>query len=261
MIKQFFTAVTFFILGSISIQAQAVDIETNRMVLRGVDKVTGRVRTIEAEVGQLFHFGNLTIYPERCLTRPPEEAPENSVFLTITEPDYDQVYKIIFNGWMFSSNPALSAMEHPIYDLWVISCVMDENSRPTDLKEDAEAAQAARQGEASPSSVASVLEPDQTAQQGEASPSSAASVLEPETLGGTQNDALQPLEAQPNEEMQELLPESNVSKQDQLMYPLEDYVPQMDTETPTDSDEEIEEGEPEASFQAVRIAPVALENL
>lgn len=87
-------------------------------VLQGMDKVTGRVREISLSVGSSVEFGELTITVDKCLTKTPEETPENAAFLHIFQKD-----KELFSGWMFSSNPALSAMEDPVYDIWVVACV------------------------------------------------------------------------------------------------------------------------------------------
>lgn len=102
------------------------DISTSKMLLRGVDKITGRVKTMQATVGKPLTFGALTILPDRCLTKPQEEMPENAVFLHIFETIKDNTKKQVFQGWMFSSNPALSAMEHPIYDVWLLSCLNND---------------------------------------------------------------------------------------------------------------------------------------
>ena len=99
------------------------DIATKQLVLRGVDKITGRVSTMTATVQRPLTFGTLTIVAERCLAKPQEEMPENAAFLKVYENTKEDPKKQVFNGWMFSSNPALSAMEHPIYDIWVLSCV------------------------------------------------------------------------------------------------------------------------------------------
>lgn len=99
------------------------DIAAKQLVLRGVDKITGRVSTMTATVHRPLTFGTLTIVAERCLAKPQEEMPENAAFLKIYEKTKEDPKKQVFNGWMFSSNPALSAMEHPIYDIWVLSCV------------------------------------------------------------------------------------------------------------------------------------------
>ncbi len=110
--------------------AMAADIPTEKITLRGVDKVTGHVKTFVATVGQPLTFGSLTVLPEKCLARSQEETPENSAFLTITEQNAKGVLEPVFTGWMFSSNPALSAMEHPIYDIWVLNCVTSWNTLP-----------------------------------------------------------------------------------------------------------------------------------
>ena len=122
MIKQLICGTilgTFFYLPPVS----AADIATNKMILRGVDKITGRVSTMDATIHQPLQFGTLTIIPERCLTKPQEEMPENAVYLQIFETVKEAPQKQIFKGWMFSSNPALSPLEHPIYDIWLLSCV------------------------------------------------------------------------------------------------------------------------------------------
>ena len=101
---------------------QGAELPMDTAILRGVDKITGRVSTMQAKVGQQINFGHLTIGVEKCYTRSPEETPENSAFLTITETKTDGTVAESFTGWMFSSNPALSAMEHAGYDVWVIGC-------------------------------------------------------------------------------------------------------------------------------------------
>lgn len=110
----------------LSVQAMSADISTQKMLLRGVDKITGRVRTMQAMVGSPLTFGTLTIIPERCLTKPQEEMPENAAFLRVFESNKENEKKSVFKGWMFSSNPALSAMEHPIYDVWLLHCINND---------------------------------------------------------------------------------------------------------------------------------------
>jgi len=113
----------FLIVGWIGV-AFAADIPTDSAVLRGLDKTTGRVKTFDARVGKAASFGELTIVVDKCLKRPIDEAPENTAFLTIEETGTG---KSVFQGWMFSSNPALSAMEHPVYDIWVLECSDSES--------------------------------------------------------------------------------------------------------------------------------------
>jgi len=92
-------------------------------VLRGLDKVTARITTFEAPVGHEVGFGTLRIVVRTCRKRPPEETPEVAVFLEIRElPPGENQATQLFTGWMFASSPALSALEHPVYDVWVIDC-------------------------------------------------------------------------------------------------------------------------------------------
>ena len=91
-------------------------------VLQGLDKVTARVSTFEAPVGDTVRFGTLEIIARTCDKRPPEEPPESAAFLDIWEVRPDEPAISVFRGWMFASSPALSAMEHPVYDVWVIDC-------------------------------------------------------------------------------------------------------------------------------------------
>jgi hypothetical protein len=99
------------------------ELTTNWVVLGGLDKLTARVVTIEAEVGSTTRFGQLEIIARTCRQRGPEAAsPESAAFLDIWDMKPGQPAKSVFRGWMFASSPALSAMEHPIYDVWVLTC-------------------------------------------------------------------------------------------------------------------------------------------
>ena len=92
------------------------------VVLGGLDKVTAHVSTFEAPVGKTVTFGALQITARACDKRPPEETPESSAFLEVVEARPGETPLTLFSGWMFASSPALSAMDNPIYDLWVLDC-------------------------------------------------------------------------------------------------------------------------------------------
>lgn len=94
-------------------------------MLGGLDKVTARVVTMEAPVGEPVRFGTLEIIARACTKHRPEESPESAAFLDVWELRPDAPAQSMFRGWMFSSSPALSAMEHPVYDIWVLDCVAD----------------------------------------------------------------------------------------------------------------------------------------
>ena len=92
-------------------------------VLRALDKMTARVEEIGLPVGKTIQFGNLSIVAKTCRTTLPEETPpESASYLEVSEVNPGAQDVPVFKGWMFASSPALSAMEHPIYDIWVTGC-------------------------------------------------------------------------------------------------------------------------------------------
>lgn len=97
-------------------------------LLRALDKVTARVSTIEAPIGEPVTFGTLRIVARVCDKRPPEELPESATFLQIEESRPNEVPSLVFRGWMFASSPAVSAMDHPVYDIWVLDCTNSASS-------------------------------------------------------------------------------------------------------------------------------------
>jgi len=109
--------------------AAAVPMDT--VVLQGLDKITARVSTIKVPVGQTVTFGALQITARACDKHPPEEAPESAAFLEVVEVEPDEKPVERFKGWMFASSPALSALEHPVYDLVVLDCV-NANGTPAE---------------------------------------------------------------------------------------------------------------------------------
>lgn len=91
-------------------------------VLQGLNKVTARISELEAAVGTSAYFGNLEIIVKRCWQSPPEDLPENAILLEIWERKTGETPDVIFNGWMFSSSPSLSDLEHPVYDVTALRC-------------------------------------------------------------------------------------------------------------------------------------------
>lgn len=91
-------------------------------LLLGLDKITARVSKFEAPVGTPVRFGTLRIVVRACDKNPPDKRPENVAFLQIERIWPGERPVQIFSGWMFSSSPALSALENPIYDVSVLSC-------------------------------------------------------------------------------------------------------------------------------------------
>ena len=93
------------------------------VVLQGLDKITARISTFGGRVGKTVRFRTLEIKILRCQRNRPENPPERGAFLQIYETDPGTgKRRQVFSGWMFASNPALNAMEHPVYDVWLKDC-------------------------------------------------------------------------------------------------------------------------------------------
>ena len=105
------------------LSAQASEaISKNNAKMQAMDKITGRVSVINVPVGGAVEFGSLSIVVRSCKTRPAEEAPDNFAFADITDKTLQGEEFNIFKGWMISSSPATHAVEHPIYDVWLLQC-------------------------------------------------------------------------------------------------------------------------------------------
>ena len=91
-------------------------------ILQGLDKISARVSQIEAPVGKPVAFGTVSITVRDCEKSPPEDPPDNAAFIQIYETPPGEDTKRLFSGWMFSSSPALSALEHPVYDVNLLEC-------------------------------------------------------------------------------------------------------------------------------------------
>lgn len=94
--------------------------------LQSLDKITARTETFEARVGSTVKFGPLFIKVQACRKSSPLEKPESASFLQIWEIDENKEAQWVFSGWMFASSPALSPMDHGIYDVWVLDCLSDQ---------------------------------------------------------------------------------------------------------------------------------------
>lgn len=92
-------------------------------VLRALDKVTARTTTFRVDVGTTVQFERIYIRVQACMMAAPLEDPESAAFVQTWETPTEGKPSWIFSGWMYASSPALSAMDHPVYDVWVIDCL------------------------------------------------------------------------------------------------------------------------------------------
>jgi hypothetical protein len=107
----------------------------NTVILQGLNKVTGHISKLEIPIGTSTRFGNLEIIARRCWKSSPDEQPENAALLEMSESKPGEAPQKIFLGWMFSSSPGLSGLEHPVYDITVLSCETRDNPEGSDKPE------------------------------------------------------------------------------------------------------------------------------
>ncbi len=92
-------------------------------IVQTLDKITGRVRQLVIEVDQTQRAGALAVTLRACRARPHDELPDSAAFLEVNEArGEDGTLRRLFTGWMFASTPAASALEHAVYDVWLVAC-------------------------------------------------------------------------------------------------------------------------------------------
>lgn len=159
------TLLALLLLATAPAQAARTMQDYQTAVLRLLDKATARVEQIELERGKPYSFGGMQVELRSCQQTPPEEEPESAAFLVVQSLKQEDKGSVLFRGWMFASNPALSALEHPLYDVWVIACKKPVTSA------------------ASPASVSTAAAPAPTA------PAPAAPAVAPTPLAPVKPDA------------------------------------------------------------------------
>jgi hypothetical protein len=91
-------------------------------IFSGLDKITGRIITFDVGLNETVQFGALQVTPRVCYTRPPTDTPHTDGFVEVDEITLQGEVRRIFTGWMFAASPGLHAVEHPIYDVWLVDC-------------------------------------------------------------------------------------------------------------------------------------------
>ena len=112
----------FFLFISFSPPLFSQYIENKKAAIKILDKITTKVETFEINVNDSINFDSLVIEIFACYKNPPEDIPENFVLLKIYDKIISSEDQAIYQGWMISSSPSTTPLEHSIYDLWLIEC-------------------------------------------------------------------------------------------------------------------------------------------
>lgn len=106
-------------LGAGAGAAQEVATVAQGALLRGLDKINGQASDLDLANGDIGEFGSLEVELGQC--RYPEGNPSGDAYAYLTIRDQDGG-AVLFSGWMLASSPALNALEHARYDIWVLRC-------------------------------------------------------------------------------------------------------------------------------------------
>ena len=88
-----------------------------------LDKISSKNTLLKLENGKLIKFKDLSIKSLKCKNSEFDDDPEITAYIQVrdlTNKKNDEVF--VFNGWMFSSSPSIKPFDHPVYDVWLISC-------------------------------------------------------------------------------------------------------------------------------------------
>ena len=98
----------------------------------GLDKITGRITAFDVYINETVQFGALQITPRACYTRPLTETQRTSVFVEVDQVSLRGTVERVFTGWMFADSPALNAIDHAVYDIWLMDCKQSSEVPPPD---------------------------------------------------------------------------------------------------------------------------------
>ena len=88
-----------------------------------LDKISSKNTLLKLKNGKLEKFKDLEIKSLKCKNSKFDDDPEITAYIQVkdlTSKNNDEVF--VFNGWMFSSSPSIKPFDHPVYDVWLVSC-------------------------------------------------------------------------------------------------------------------------------------------
>ena len=100
-----------------------INLEGSFTDIKILDKISSKNTLIKLKNGEIKKFKDLSIKSFKCKNSEFDDDPEVTAYLQIRDlsnKNNDEVFA--FNGWMFSSSPSLTPFDHPVYDVWLVSC-------------------------------------------------------------------------------------------------------------------------------------------
>ena len=116
----FIYLLTVFITFRISAE---INFDGNKTDIKILDKISSKNELIKLVNNEEFIYKDLAIKSIKCTDSKFDDNPEVKAYIQVrdlTKKDRNNVF--VFNGWMFSSSPSIAPFDHPVYDIWLISC-------------------------------------------------------------------------------------------------------------------------------------------
>ena len=101
----------------------ANNLEGTNTNIKILDKISSKNELIKLINGKNFKYKDLSIKSLKCKNSEFDDNPEITAYIQVkdlTNKNKDDVF--VFNGWMFSSSPSIAPFDHPVYDIWLVSC-------------------------------------------------------------------------------------------------------------------------------------------
>ena len=117
----------FFLIFIFSNPLLSEPIEMKYAKFRLLDKISNKLIDKTILVDDSNEMATLNIKVYACFSEPPTEISEDYVLVDIID-NFQDSQKNVYRGWMISSSPEVTALEHPIYDLWLLGCINDKTS-------------------------------------------------------------------------------------------------------------------------------------
>jgi len=115
--------VFLFYFGLVFNSNSKTNLEGDFTNIKILDKISSKNTLLKLENGKLKKFKDLEIKSIKCKNSEFDDNPEITAYIQVrdlTNKDNDEVF--VFNGWMFSSSPSIEPFDHPVYDVWLVSC-------------------------------------------------------------------------------------------------------------------------------------------
>ena len=91
--------------------------------LKILDKISSKSSQLKIEINSEVKFKNLKIKVLKCENSKFDDNPEVTAYLQVIDTESKNNDKVfVFNGWTFASSPSLKPFDHPVYDIWLVSC-------------------------------------------------------------------------------------------------------------------------------------------